>query len=475
MESSFSWPRALGRALVVCGLAGGGMTALTSLAQASSNGTLYVNGSTGTDTGTCRLQSHSCATIGYALNQAPSGATIKVAAGSYPEPLKIIKPVTIIGDGASGTGATVIDPSTLVSDTDTDSGTPQEVIVDVAGTPGVKLQKLRIDGSSAQSQFNGCSADFVGVYYHDASGSLQRVTVTDIELPPADFGCQDGLGVYAASDSGDTSSVTMSKLTVSHYDKNGVTCDDAGTTCTLTGSHITGIGKTGLIAQNGFQGYDAASVSLSGDTVSHNSYSGGGAGNAATGLLIFDVGTVSASDNSLSANDVNGYFGDDGSGPAAGTWTVSGNTVTGATDNVTGGEAGYGDGIDLDSTSNRVTISDNTVTKSAEYGIALTGATGATVTGNMVTGNHSDGIYVGGPGSVSGASDSSGNTITSNTASNNKGDGIFADTDSSGNLFHANIANYNIRYDLEDATGTSNTWSGNTCRPAGDSSPAGLC
>jgi parallel beta-helix repeat protein len=92
-----------------------------------------------------------------------------------------------------------------------------------------------------------------------------------------------------------------------------------------------------------------------------------------------------------------------------------------------------------------------------------------------VTGNHSDGIYVGGPGSVSGATDSTGNAITSNTASSNQADGIFADTDSSGNLFHANIAKYNIRYDLEDATGTSNTWTGNMCRPAGDSSPAGLC
>jgi parallel beta-helix repeat protein len=307
-----------------------------------------------------------------------------------------------------------------------------------------------------------------------ASTGLQKVAVTDIELPPADFGCQDGLGVYVASDSGDTSSVTMSGLTVKSYDKNGVTCDDAGTTCTLAGSHITGIGKTGLIAQNGFQGYDAASVTLTNDTVSHNSYSGGGAGNAATGLLVFDVGTVSASGNFLSANDVNGYFGDDGTGPSAGTWNVFGNTVTGATDNVSGGEAGYGDGIDLDSTSNPVTISGNTVTKSAEYGIALTGASDATVSGNTVTGNHSDGIYVGGSGSATGATDSHGNTISSNTASSNKADGIFADTDSSGNVFQTNTANYNIRYDLEDA-GSSNSWTGNMCRPAHDSSPAGLC
>ena len=36
-------------------------------------------------------------------------------------------------------------------------------------------------------------------------------SVTNIELPQADFGCQDGLGVDAASDAGDTSKVSMSE------------------------------------------------------------------------------------------------------------------------------------------------------------------------------------------------------------------------------------------------------------------------
>ena len=119
------------------------------------------------------------------------------------------------------------------------------------------------------------SDDFVGVYYHDASGTMTTDTVTNIELPPADFGCQEGLGVYVRVRRRPHSNVTMNKDTVTAYDKNGITCDDPGTTCSITGSTVTGIGPTGLIAQNGIQFYDAAAGSIMGNTVSGDSYTGG--------------------------------------------------------------------------------------------------------------------------------------------------------------------------------------------------------
>ena len=71
-----------------------------------------------------------------------------------------------------------------------------------------------VDGSGAQSQFTDCSEDFTGVYYHDAVGQLTNDTIRNIELPTADFGCQDGLGVYVASDPGTNSSVAMTGLNV---------------------------------------------------------------------------------------------------------------------------------------------------------------------------------------------------------------------------------------------------------------------
>jgi parallel beta-helix repeat protein len=477
MGRNYRWNRALGRALVVCGLVGGTVTALSSLAQASSGGTLYVNGSTGMDTGTCRLVSHPCQTITYALSQASTLATstIKVAGGNYPEAFTITKPVTIIGAGATATSGnnftpTVIDPTTLVTDTDPNHSTTPEVIVDVSGTTGVTLQALAVSGANAQSQFSDCTENFMGVYFHNASGSMSQMAVTGIELPTADFGCQDGLGVYVASDTG-SSSVSMNKLTVNTFDKNGITCRDATTSCTVTNSHVTGIGPTSLIAQNGIEGYGVASITLTNDTVKKDSYTGGGGPAQATGLLVLDVGTVSATSNHLSLNDINGYFADDGTGPPAGTWTITGNTVSGATQ--PGGQLGYGDGIVLDSTTNPVTISGNTVTTSKEYGIALYGASNAQVTGNTVTGSKSDGIYVGGPGSFSSPT-SAGNTISTNTSNSNKGDGIHADTNSASNTFSGNTTHYNLLYDLQDA-GSSNVWTSDTCLPANDSNPAGLC
>jgi parallel beta-helix repeat protein len=472
MERNFGWARRVGRAAVVCGMVGGTITALTPLAaQASTGGTLYVNGSTGVDSGTCRLAAHPCATISYALSKATTGATIKVTAGDYPQPLQITKPVTIVGAGDTGSG-TVIDPSTLIADTDTDSSYTQYAVIDIPNTTGVTLKDLDIDGQNAIGNFDGCGPDFVGVYYHDSSGSMSTVQVTNIQLPQADFGCQDGQAVYVASDANDNSTVTMTSLNINSYDKNGVTCDDAGTTCTLKSSKITGIGATSLIAQNGFQGFDAAAVTLANDTIKSDSYTGGGAGNSAAGILIYDVGAVSVTSNHVSASDVDAYFGDDGTGPSPQNWAITGNQLTAATDNVPGGESGYGDGLELDSTFNPVTVSGNTMERNAEYGIWLGGVNNATVTGNTTSFNTSDGIHVGGPGSI--ITTSSGNLISDNISNSNKGDGILADGDSSGNSFESNTVYQNVTYDLEDQ-GTGNAWTGNTCRPAHDSSPAGLC
>ncbi len=56
----------------------------------------------GTDAGNCEVGA--CATIGYALSQAPVGGTIDVGPGTFDESQLVIwNPVTIVGDGASET------------------------------------------------------------------------------------------------------------------------------------------------------------------------------------------------------------------------------------------------------------------------------------------------------------------------------------------------------------------------------------
>jgi len=446
-------------------------------ALALSAGKLYVNSTTGSNTtngnpNSCRLLANPCATISYALTLAPPDATILVASGSYDEQLTITQNVTIDGAGAAGAGATIIDPvAPVLADTDTDSSTPQNYIVDVTSGAVANLKFLAVDGSAGSSFFTGCSADYVGVYFHDAGGTLNNVDVDNLQLPTAFQGCQDGLGVYVASDSGSTSNVTMSTVSVQNYDKNGITCDDAGTTCTISHTSVQGVGPTGVIAQNGIQVYGAAAATLSKDDVSQNTYTGGDT--LATGLLLYDVGTLNVASTTAFMNDDDILAGQDASGSGDGTWTFSKDVLDQATDDTSSPSVGQGlgDGLALDSTTNVVTISGLKTFNNYEYGIALYGVSNATVTKSK-TGDNADGIYVGGPGGT--ATTSTGNTISSNIVTTNTVDGILADTDSTGNTFLSNKLRNNVFYDLADL-GTGNIWTTNSCTPAHDSNPAGLC
>jgi parallel beta-helix repeat protein len=435
-------------------------------------GSLYVTPS-GTDFGSCP-QTAPCKTIDYAISQANPDATIHVAAGNYLQAVIVNKNVTING---AGTG-TVIEPSTPTpAGNDPDSGYP--TYADVNVTPGhiATVENLTVNGAPASAYFSqfGCAADFVGVYYHGASGKLSVVNVNDIELPTNLFGCQDGLGVYVDAPAGFTSNVNMSAVTVSNYDKNGITCDDASTSCVIAGSTVTGIGPTPLIAQNGIQAYNAKSTEISSTTVTENSYTGGGADNQATGLLVLDVGKLDAVHNTLSKNDINAYLGSDGTGPTEGSWILRYNSITEASDNVLHGEADYGDGIQIDSVTNSgLSVNQNTVTGSAENGISVLSSANVTVSDNTVEANADNGIYVGGPGFYS-SRDSTSNKITDNKTFNNSQDGIVLAADTSGNTIRGNDSGGNGRFDIEDIFGVGNTFSQNTCSPPGDSNPGGLC
>lgn len=498
----------------------GGVVAISAAPASALQTAFYVNHATGTDSGTCPSASHACKTISFALSVAGSGATVHVAAGTYPESLTIDKSVTIVGAGET---QTIIEPTSLTtSEIDTDSDTPQAVIVYI--TPGVStvnFSRLQVNGSSAASSFNnGCTPDYVGIYYRDASGSLNAVEVSGVEQP-ADFGCQPGAngGVYVASDlspyvvptSGNgspaswvaptgtyaPSTVTMSNDKFNTYDKNGVTCADPGTTCTVSTSKITGVGPTSGNGQNGILVW-GATATLMHDNISGNTYTAGGAGNAGAGILVLDPqGALTVSSNKATANDVDvyaaeipGYWLWPSVVQTIGAWTVSGNTATHATDDVHGGapntgpEAGYGDGIQIDSTTGTVSVTGNNVSAAFENGISLLGTTGVLVKSNSGSKDY-DGIYVGGPGSA--ATASTANTVEDNSFKSERHDGILADKTivDSGNSFISNVLKNSFYLQAQDTSsgagtdGTANTWTTNTCTPVHPggqhSDPVGLC
>jgi parallel beta-helix repeat protein len=471
--------------VTLMGAAGVGLIAAPAAgAHGPPGGTLYVNGSTGVDVNNCRISSAPCKTINYAISQSAVGSQIDVAPGIYDEQVVISgagHDGLVIDGSGQGNGGTTIDPSALPSsDTDTDSSQLQYAIVDVTGASNVTLENLTINGNNAQSTFNSCTNDFVGAYYHDAGGSLTNVEVTEVDLPTADFGCQDGLGVYVASDSGDISNVIMTSDFVHVFDKNGITCDDPGTTCSISKSTVIGDGPINTIAQNDYQIY-GANATMTSDSASGVSYTGGGT--TATAVLVINAGTFSMTKSTMTSSDTGAYLLEDAAfnlqgGTTEGQWTVSKNTVNGEV-NHGGGPAGngFGDGIDVDSTTAPVSVDHNKVESNAGFGISLYGAAGATVSKNTVNSNL-NGIFLG-AGSV--AATASGSTISSNKVAGNTNDGILAQSSTSGNTFSSNKLDTNSNWDAQDqstgsgTSGTANTWTGNHCMPGADDTPLGLC
>jgi nitrous oxidase accessory protein NosD len=451
---------------------------------------LYVNGSGGHDTGACSAPSSACAHISYALTQAGAGGTIKVSAGTYAEQLVITQSVTIIGRS----NVTIAPATVSQNDIGTDSPTPELPIVDVhnatQAVTNVNLENLTIDGAAAGlSSFNSCSNNFPGVYFHDASGSLVGDRVVNMEMAPSLFGCQTGkgVGILVAADIGDASNVLMQQVAVNHYQKNGIECIDTGTTCGIQSSVVTGIGPTSLTSQNGVEIWGTASVTVLHNKISKNTYTGTNGPASAVGLLVLNAGTVNIRHNMAMSNDVDMIaLGNYPAGPMApaGTWSFIGNKFFNATDdapppfNVPG--HGYGDGLDVDSTTNPVIIRGNRTSANFEYGIGLFGTSGATVRHNHGHGDY-DGIYIGGPGSAFSAS--TGNTVTGNRAQYDRNDGILADVTAaeSGNTFSSNALHHSTNLEAQDLStgigthGTANGWSGNHCGTPHAESPMGIC
>ena len=452
--------------------------------------TLYVATSGTNVNNDCQASINPCQTVSFALTQAQDGATIKVQAGTYNEQLRITHPVTILGAGST---QTVIEPSTVPnSDTDTDSNQPQFFVIDVSNTTGVNLKDVGINGSAATASLEsgGCAQDFVGAYYHDASGSMTNDTVTGIELPVDLFGCQGGLGVYAATDSSSSthSALSMSSDNVNNYDKNGITCDDPGTACTIKSTTVTGIGSTPLIAQNGIQIW-AAGANLSGNAISGNTYDG--PNYTATGILIGNPATLSVKNNQVTHNDSNIYLLQD-QDPA---WVYCGNTGSSCTDPAAAGTtfkltgnhvadatnadaqpvgSGYGDGIDLDSVTENTTLTHNVADNDPGNGIAFLGATNVVATRNTAR-NDDNGVYLG--VGLTGVT-ANANTLVRNTVSSSLNDGFLADSSSGGNTMMHNRSQLNANLDVQDLStgagtaGTANGWASTTCTT---SAPSGLC
>jgi hypothetical protein len=249
-------------------------------AQAAQAATLIV--------GTCRA-GRSFTTIQAAVTAAPSGSTIDVCPGIYPEQVMIeAKTLTLVGVLSGTNDAAVLVPPAggLIMNGTRIGGHAVAAQIFVQDSTGVTISHLTVDGNG--NALIGCNTGPIGIYFKNSSGRIIDSVARNQILDTRDQGCQVGLGIDVESSLGNPA-VTVSNNSVHNYQKNGITAGGPGTgagpAMTVTNNTVVGIGATALIAQNGIQLGFGATGRVTGNTVADDIYTGPSAA-AGTGILI---------------------------------------------------------------------------------------------------------------------------------------------------------------------------------------------
>jgi parallel beta-helix repeat protein len=311
-------------------------------------------------------------TIQEAINASTSGAMIKVCPAYYMEQIYINHPLTLVGVSSSVYDAPVIaSPSTglIVED---HTFAPQVLIAD---TTGANLTNLAIDG--ANNGLVACGGvDGVGILYHNASGTVNKVTFRNQIIPGAPHGCDHFRGVMATVDASLAASVTVENSVFRNFGYEAIRADQPGLSVTIANNYVAGV-EAAHHSGNGIAIHGGATGSVTGNTVSNEVWIDNVSPDffgAAWGIFVGCSTGVTVSGNTVT--DTQG-------GIVLDCATSNNNIVTG---NKIFNTKGY-DGIYIGGNNNMV--QKNTISGAGQSGIhvdtSLGGGGGNTVTGNTIT------------------------------------------------------------------------------------------
>jgi parallel beta-helix repeat protein len=358
--------------------------AICSTASAKAAGTFYV--------GTCA--SPSFPTIQAAVTAATPGSTVNVCPGIYPEQVTISQRLTLQGitNGTADQAVVAAPAGGVVANTvGLVSGIPIASQIWVHDTAGVNIANLTVDG--ANNGIGGCAPNLVGIYYQDASGTVNHdVARNQTALSNPINQCQWGMGIFVQSGVSTvtgvngTSNVTVANSSVHDFQKNGITGNEVGTTVNVRVNQVRGQGPTTGAAENGIQIGFGATGNITNNSVIDEIYSPctslSNCVATASGILVFDAAGVATSNNHVGNTQGDITILNDGSF-SSDDQTISGNVLDGTL---------VFDGIDVCG-SNGSMVDNNTVADSGRAAIhldstctAIGGPAGgdATVSGNTL-------------------------------------------------------------------------------------------
>jgi hypothetical protein len=189
-------------------------------------------------------------TIQGGVDLAASGEQVEVAAGTYEEQVEIAT-TGIVLKGA-GVGQTIVrSPVDPVSKFTTDTLAPDNApVIWVHDVASATVQDMTIDGAGRGGPT--CTLNFHGLAVRRAGVAASNLNIVGFRHTPLD-GCQVGNGVYVFNDdpSPPDRVVALSGVTVSDFQKNGVSISSTDLEILLSDVDVTGAGAQPDIAQNG--------------------------------------------------------------------------------------------------------------------------------------------------------------------------------------------------------------------------------
>jgi hypothetical protein len=297
---------------------------------------------------TVSLADSSCAKPGFntiqaALGAVAPGGTVFVCGGTYSEQLQITASVTLTATSGAVTLALPATPvdATTACDVASDVGDPgqgnDQDGISICGNASVAISGFDVDAAWPTTT---CNDNLYGILVAGgASLVMSNSQVSAAGAVPLN-GCQGGVGIQAGMDwtsPTESGHVTLSRDSVSGYQKNGITADGPGSTALISATTVTGIGPTAQIAQNGIQISNGAFGQIVGSSISGNECNdtAGGCGSdiltnaQSVGVLFYgarDGSSVTGS--SISGNDDGIYTYDaDPSAPHAPVFSLLANSL----------------------------------------------------------------------------------------------------------------------------------------------------
>lgn len=244
-------------------------------------------------------------TIQQAINAAdPAGGDrIQVAAGTYTQQLVIDKCVFITGAGQNTT--IIQSPAVLATSSVGLVGVNRASIVEVTSNSAISMSDLTVAGPVPFTA-PGVSGIFV---IGNAALKLTNVRVTAIRQMSGITGDQKGNAIVAGSTAyNQIGALDLNNVTVDDYQKTGILVDRIGSTLSMTGTTVTGVGSTPTIAQNGVQIGRRASGTITNSSISNNDYLP--TSTVSVGVLAFNNEAVTVTGTTMTGNDqgINSYL-----------------------------------------------------------------------------------------------------------------------------------------------------------------------